>query len=175
VLLPLSSGTEVRRVSSRHDDECRNVRLEARNTVCSSASRIYGEYYTPGLPESTGVYEISRLRVSPGAFASTLDLFALHFARFSTRKSASASPTRRLAPRNTLPPSFDVAAWRKFACVFVGRAKRAATVVVIRGKIRCSLASKAASRRRTVNVPFSSSSHILQRALSSYISPVCRK
>lgn len=107
----------MRRVSSRHDDECRNVRLEARNSmVCSSVlarvSYIRLECRTPGLPESTGVYEISRStpfsRCFRGdAFASTLDLFALHFARFSSRKSTSAPPTRRDGSRRaTRYPAF---------------------------------------------------------------------
>lgn len=114
----------MRRVSSRHDDECRNVRLEARNSMVCSSVALYSrarvsysyirlECRTPGLPESTGVYEISRStplsRCFRGdAFASTLDLFALHFARFSSRKSASAPPTRRDGSRRAthrFPPS----------------------------------------------------------------------
>lgn len=185
----MRGNAEARRVSSRHDDECRNVRLEARNSIVCSfvyararVSRIYGKYCTPGLLESTGVYEISPStpfsRCFRGdAFASTLDLFALHFARFSSRKSASASPsTRRLAPRATrsfcLPPPWR----RKFACVFVGKAKHAAAAIW--GKILRSLASTT-SRFATASVnvlhpsPFPSPpfAYILQRALSSYISP----
>jgi len=70
-------NAEARRVSSRHDDECRNVRLEARNSiVCSfvharaSRTTICGKHCTPGLLEST---EFTRfLRRSPGAFVAML-------------------------------------------------------------------------------------------------------
>lgn len=173
------------------DDECRNVRLEARNSmVCSSVRgrgrpRIYAaNTCTPGLPESTGVYEISP-RSPPGALAAVLsrvrrDLFALHFARFSSRKSASAPPTRRPAPRNTLPPLPSRGVAAKICMRFVGKAKHAAAI--IRGKIRCSLASDAASQRLlSLSLPLSFPSahhrfaYILQRALSNYISPVCRE
>lgn len=59
VRVAVERSQEVGRFSSRHDDECCNVRLEARNSmVCSRA--VYGVYY--GDCPKARVYEISRLR-----------------------------------------------------------------------------------------------------------------
>lgn len=94
----------------------------------------------------------TRFRRSPGAprggaFASTLDLFAVHFARFSSRKSASASPdaTARGA-QHASPPLSCRGVAAKICMRFVGKAKHGAAI--IRRKIRRSLASDATSQRR---------------------------
>lgn len=85
------------RFSSRHDDECRNVRLGARNSmVCSlmgaRTHRIRYILYTCRIAQKHGFTRFRLPQPLSRCFsrenARTLDLFALHFVRFSSRKSA---------------------------------------------------------------------------------------
>lgn len=160
---------EVGRFSSRHDDECCNVRLEARNSMVCSRT-VYGVYY--GDCPKARVYEISRLRRcsrcslslshshSPSSLlaenAKTLDLFALHFARFSSRKSASAflGEFRCPAPRATrsrLPLALST--WRrKFACA-LSEARSLAESLIPGGREGKRGKSIAAAEQRARLVP----------------------
>lgn len=103
----------------------RFVRADAANTVLRDC------------PKARGFTRFRRSSGAPrgGAFASTLDLFAVHFARFSSRKSASASPdaTARGA-QHASPPLSCRGVAAKICMRFVGKAKHAAAI--IRGKIR---------------------------------------
>lgn len=143
----MPGNAEVRRVSSRHDDECRNVRLEARNsTVCSSVrarartSRIctytvYIHIYTrirrmlySGIARKHGVYEISRLRRSPGAFVAMLSRVRWIYSRSISRDflPVNLRPLRRRdgSRHATRSPAFLPAWRRKFACVSGKRSTR---------------------------------------------------
>lgn len=94
-------NAEARRVSSRHDDECRNVRLEARNSIVCSfvrarASRMRQTLYS-GIARKHGVYEISRLRRSPGAFVAMLSRVRWIYSRSISRDflPVNLGPLRR--------------------------------------------------------------------------------
>lgn len=101
-----------------HSDMMMNAAMSAvaRETAWFVAAP-YTAYITR-IARKLGVYEISRLRHRPRAVlfaenAKTLDLFALHFARFSSRKSASASRRGTATLLSWHLPS----ARQKFACV----------------------------------------------------------
>jgi len=109
--LPVASSEEQpARFSSRHDDECRNVRPEARNSMDRARARdSCAAYSVLGNRPKARVYEISPLSLSLSLSVflvrvETLDLFALHFARFSSRKSASACRLPARATRCRFPP-----------------------------------------------------------------------
>lgn len=99
-----------------HRDAMMNAAMSAsrRETAwfVARASRICRiHYYAQELPESSGLRDFaSTLPRSPRCSrARMLDLFALHFARFSSRKSASACRTTRFTG--------FLSTWRrKFAC-----------------------------------------------------------